>query len=74
MTMKEVEQHNTLVDCWTVIDNKVYDLSQYAEDHPGGAAAIKDSCGKDSTQRFVVAHSFGLLEDADFRPIGKLAP
>lgn len=74
MTMKEVEQHNTVADCWTVIDNKVYDLSQYAEDHPGGAAAIKDSCGKDSTQRFVVAHSFGLLEDADFRPIGKLAP
>jgi flavocytochrome c len=73
MSMKDVESHNTVADCWTVIEGKVYDLSSYAEDHPGGASAIKESCGKDSTKRFLVAHTLGLLEDADFLPIGKIA-
>ena len=70
MTMKSVEEHSTVDDCWTVIDNKVYDLSRYSDQHPGGVAAIKDSCGKDSTKRFLVAHSLGLLSDVGFEPIG----
>ena len=72
MNMATVEEHATVDDCWTVIDNKVYDLSRYSEQHPGGTAAIKDSCGKDSTRRFLVAHSLGLLSDAGFDPIGIL--
>ena len=72
ISLSEVGSHNTSPDCWTVIDGKVYDLSRYAEDHPGGAPAIRHSCGKDSTARFLVAHSLGLLEDMEFNPIGTL--
>ena len=68
----EINLHDSITDCWTVIDGNVYDLSNYGEDHPGGISAIKESCGKDSTKRFLVAHTFGLLADAEFKPIGKI--
>jgi len=36
-TFEEVAIHNTIRDCWLVINNKVYDFSGYADCHPGGA-------------------------------------
>jgi hypothetical protein len=70
ISIDQVKTHATEDDCWTVIDGKVYDLSRYANEHPGGVSAIAESCGKDSTKRFLVAHSINLLDDMDFRPIG----
>ncbi|PWA96430.1 cytochrome b5, heme-binding site-containing protein [Artemisia annua] len=35
-TMKEASEHNSAGDCWVVIDGKVYDVSSYLDDHPGG--------------------------------------
>ena len=70
MKLADVAVHNTVEDCWTVIDNHVYNLSRYADEHPGGVGAIKDSCGTDSTKRFLVAHTLGLLNDVGFEPIG----
>jgi len=68
--LEEVATHAIEDDCWTVIDGKVYDLSGYANEHPGGSAAVTAGCGKDSTKRFLVAHSIGILADMDFEPIG----
>lgn len=70
--MDEVRKHCTVHDCWTLIDGEVYDLSDYADEHPGGEDAVKDSCGVDSTDRFMAAHSRNLLRDLDFNPIGKI--
>jgi flavocytochrome c len=73
MKLAEVEAHATVDDCWTVIEHKVYDLSRYADEHPGGAAAVRESCGKDATQRFLAAHSLGLLDDVGFESIGNIS-
>lgn len=70
MKLTDVAGHNTDDDCWTVIDNHVYNLSKYAKEHPGGVGAIRESCGKDSTKRYLVAHTLGLLKDVGFEPIG----
>jgi hypothetical protein len=70
MKLTDVAGHNTDDDCWTVIDNHVYNLSKYAEEHPGGVGAIRESCGTDSTKRYLVAHTLGLLKDVGFEPIG----
>ena len=72
MSMDEVHNHSSVRDCWTVIKGDVYDLSNYWDEHPGGEDAIKESCGVDSTVRFMSAHSLGMLRDMDFDPIGKV--
>lgn len=56
-TRAEVAAHNTEGDCWLLIKNrgsdrlKVYDISEYAEMHPGGDAIYKNA-GKDATEGF----------------------
>ena len=36
-TAKELQQHTSPDDCWLVIKGKVYDVSGWGQDHPGGA-------------------------------------
>jgi len=43
----EVAKHNTRGNCWMIINNKVYDLSDYVG-HPGGNTYIP-YCGKEAT-------------------------
>jgi flavocytochrome c len=71
-SLNEVATHAMESDCWTVVNGLVYDLSSYAEEHPGGLAAIRESCGIDSTKRFLSAHSPTLLQDMEFIPIGRV--
>lgn len=37
--------------CWVALHNKVYDVSDYIESHPGGHI-IEEGCGKDATELF----------------------
>ena len=57
-TAEQVAAHSKASDCWTVIEKKVYDLSGYAQDHPGGASNIAALCGKDATAAFSGQHGF----------------
>ncbi len=52
LDVNEVAKHNTVSDCWMIINNKVYDISNYASSHPGGVRNILNYCGKESTQAF----------------------
>lgn len=57
LTATEIAKHNTTSDCWSVVSGNVYDLTGYANSHPGGASAISSLCGKDATQAFQGQHS-----------------
>ena len=70
ISINTVEKHATSEDCWTIIVNQVYDLSNYTNDHPGGKEAISENCGKNATNRFLLIHSERLLTDMGFVPIG----
>ncbi|KAG2634557.1 cytochrome B5-like protein isoform X1 [Panicum virgatum] len=50
-TKKEVSTHNTRKDCWIIIKDKVYDVTAYVEEHPGGDD-ILNNAGCDSTEGF----------------------
>ncbi|GMJ13430.1 ARABIDOPSIS CYTOCHROME B5 ISOFORM A, cytochrome B5 isoform A [Hibiscus trionum] len=51
-SMEEASQHNTEHDCWVVIDGKVYDLTSYLDEHPGGDDVLLAAAGKDATDEF----------------------
>lgn len=51
----EVAQHNTIEDLWVILQLKdsfeVFDLTEYVDEHPGGAA-IANHAGGDATKGF----------------------
>lgn len=55
-TMAQVATHNSQADCWAVIDNNVYDLTQWISRHPGGPDKIIPLCGTDATSNFHGQH------------------
>ena len=37
ITTQVILQHNKLDDVWIVVDGEVYDMTEFAPEHPGGA-------------------------------------
>lgn len=50
-TLEDLSTHKTAADCWTVIDNNLYDITKFIPMHPGGNIILV-ACGKDSTSDF----------------------
>jgi 4-hydroxysphinganine ceramide fatty acyl 2-hydroxylase len=46
-TREDVEAHNTVQSCWVSRKGKVYDITAFLPDHPGGDDVIHDYAGKD---------------------------
>jgi cytochrome b involved in lipid metabolism len=49
----EISAHNTSSDLWIVIDQKVFDVTQFQEEHPGGAEAFRKYAGSDASTGFL---------------------
>merc|ERR1711976_844944 len=62
ITQEELSKHNSYDDCWFVIHGKVYDVTSFMDDHPGGDEVLKDVAGDDGTQGY---DDTGHSENAD---------
>ncbi|CAL9092503.1 unnamed protein product [Musa acuminata var. zebrina] len=72
-TLAEVSTHNTHKDCWLVINGKVYDVTKFLEDHPGGDDVLLSSTGKDATDDFEdIGHSNTARAMMDEYFVGKI--
>lgn len=54
-TPAEIAQHNGASDCWMSISGKVYNVTSFIPNHPGGNSIIS-LCGKDATLMFNAIH------------------
>lgn len=54
-SLAEVAQHNNASDCWLVASSKVYNVTSFIPNHPGGDKILQ-GCGKDMTEFFNTKH------------------
>merc|ERR1711920_1054099 len=48
----QVKAHNKDEDCWIILHGRVYNVSKFMNDHPGGPDVLEDVAGSDATEDF----------------------
>ncbi|ORY23133.1 putative cytochrome b2, mitochondrial precursor (L-lactate ferricytochrome C oxidoreductase) [Naematelia encephala] len=56
ISFEEVQKHNKRDDCWVIIEGKIYDVTDFLDQHPGGPGIILANAGKDATRIFKPLH------------------
>ncbi len=56
VTEAEVATHNNVSSCYTIMGDKVYDVTDFINKHRGGSDKIIGLCGKDGTAQFLKQH------------------
>ncbi|RXM29262.1 Cytochrome b5 [Acipenser ruthenus] len=74
-SLEEVQQHNSCKSTWLIIHNKIYDVTKFLEEHPGGEEVLREQAGGDATESFEdVGHSTDAREMTSMYMIGELHP
>uniref|UniRef100_A0A8D0BBF2 Cytochrome b5 n=1 Tax=Salvator merianae TaxID=96440 RepID=A0A8D0BBF2_SALMN len=74
-TLEEIQKHNTSQSTWIILNHRVYDLTKFLEEHPGGEEVLREQAGGDATENFEdVGHSTDARELSETFIIGELHP
>lgn len=58
ISLAEASKHTSEKDCWLIIHGKVYDVTAFLDEHPGGYDIVVAASGKDGTEDFEeIGHS-----------------
>ena len=53
ISANEVKEHNTVdKGLYIIVDNNVYEMAGFVDEHPGGAKILKRVGGKDASKQF----------------------
>jgi len=73
ITLEELKEHSTAKSCWCAIHDKVYDITKFLEEHPGGEEVLLEAAGGYATEPFEdVGHSTDARELMEQYEIGEL--
>ncbi|XP_041816960.1 cytochrome b5 [Chelmon rostratus] len=73
--LSEIEEQNSFKSTWIIIHYKVYDVTKFLEEHPGGEEVLREQAGGNATESFEdVGHSTDAREMAADMVIGELHP
>ena len=61
LTLEEVAKHDRESDLWIIINDTVYDVTDFLPDHPGGKKTLLKYAGKDGTKEFTALHNPSVL-------------
>ncbi|XP_070574861.1 cytochrome b5-like isoform X2 [Ptychodera flava] len=74
-SLEEIEQHYNGQSCWIIIHKKVYDVTKFLEEHPGGEEVLLEQGGHNASESFEdVGHSTDAREMMKDYLIGELRP
>ena len=62
LTRSEVAKHTTINNCWVIINDNVYDVTEFLKKHPGGAKIILAHAGRDATEAFESFHKAEIID------------
>lgn len=86
LTREQVSVHHTTSSTWVIVNEKVYDITEFLEGHPGGEEILLQYGGKDITKvlqdedqhlhsdvayQMLEEYCIGYLEDSDTKPTEK---
>ncbi|NXW95231.1 CYB5B protein, partial [Alopecoenas beccarii] len=73
--LEEVRKRNSSREAWLVIHGRVYDVTRFLEEHPGGEEVLLEQAGRDATESFEdVGHSTDAREMLKQYYIGEVHP
>ncbi|CAK7231237.1 hypothetical protein SCUCBS95973_007843 [Sporothrix curviconia] len=61
LSAADVAAHNSRSSCWVIVAGRVYDVTDFLDEHPGGAQSILRFAGRDATEEFELIHPPGTL-------------
>tara|TARA_Y100000816_G_C26004788_1_gene525097 strand:- start:84 stop:332 length:249 start_codon:yes stop_codon:yes gene_type:complete len=61
-SIEEISKHNTENECWVIIKNEVYNVTDFLDEHPGGKKAIMLYAGKDATEEYEMIHNPSIIK------------
>uniref|UniRef100_A0A8V0X4A3 Cytochrome b5 n=1 Tax=Gallus gallus TaxID=9031 RepID=A0A8V0X4A3_CHICK len=73
--LEEVQKHNNSQSTWIIVHHRIYDITKFLDEHPGGEEVLREQAGGDATENFEdVGHSTDARALSETFIIGELHP
>ncbi|KAK2050036.1 cytochrome b2 [Colletotrichum somersetense] len=63
VNLNDLAKHNKKTDCWIAVHSKVWDITDFINEHPGGPSVLLKCAGSNATKIFDEVHAPDILEE-----------